>query len=282
MLKEEKIEDEPLFCLHPTCPQPHQRCFNPVQPHSHNHCQRWVASLHDLIAGQSDRFTAKQMKDIEVDFEENPVSSLRLLDKLHRSPWENVVEQEERYTKAELNKAIEIEFEGLRERMKALLAAASLLRQVRPYTDRPYAFSEQVNQYYLQQGDAISSLGKEELFRKSNSRDRIRKVKQSVAAVFDGERQPRPPNALLTTQEHANFRDFVFEDSGDYFNRLQVLTSALAIPTPHYSLEAERLCLSCPLCPVRDTLIVTPETKRGVKKELAEGILVHLYSEHQE
>ena len=99
MLKIENIENELLFCLHPACPQSHQRCFDPMQPHGHDRCERWVASLNEVTSGEQEKFSPKQIKDIEIDFEYSPISSLRALDKLRRSPWEAVVDQEERCTK---------------------------------------------------------------------------------------------------------------------------------------------------------------------------------------
>lgn len=87
---------------------------------------------------------------------------------------------------------------------------------------------------------------------------------------------------FLSHQEQRSFHEFVFEQSSEYFNKLQVLASALKKPTPALAVEGEKMALKCCVCDRKMQANVNPTNKKGVKKYLAEQILTHMYSDHYE
>jgi hypothetical protein len=121
------------------------------------------------------------------------------------------------------------------------------------------------------------------LFDRIQLKEKTQLAKSTLAEAVSAVLGSRPtPISVLNKEEELAFREFVFEPSDQYFNKLQVMSAALSKPTPQYDYQAERFRLKCPLCVADFSYAVNPASKKQVKKQLAEQTLLHLYSQHLE
>jgi hypothetical protein len=101
-------------------------------------------------------------------------------------------------------------------------------------------------------------------------------VAKILPSVFEARSQSR----CLSLQEQTDFYGFVFEPSDNHYNKFQLLAAALGKKVSCYSLQREQLSLECVLCDRTVSLPANPDSKKTVKKDLAQQIMAHLYCTH--
>lgn len=89
-------------------------------------------------------------------------------------------------------------------------------------------------------------------------------------------------NEVSIKGDQKAFHSYMFEPIDAYYNKLQVLSSALNKQVTTYTLKGEIMSLECILCEKKMSSRVHPISKKTVKKELAEQILTHLYCSHHQ
>ena len=60
-----------------------------------------------MLSSQPSPFNLRELKEIKIDFESQPIDSFRVLEALSQSPWNQLIDNEERQTKKDIVKVIE-------------------------------------------------------------------------------------------------------------------------------------------------------------------------------
>ena len=90
-----------------------------------------------------------------------------------------------------------------------------------------------MNSFYDERLQELRMLDSKVLFKKIHLKERVVEIKRQVNMIFSSiiEDQTAKSN-FLSHQEQRSFHEFIFEQSSEYFNKLQVLASALKKQTP--------------------------------------------------
>lgn len=198
------------------------------------------------------------------------------------SEWKRELEQQQAKMKKEMVRVIEAEFEAVHTQFSQLLQTAHLLPEIRRLADIPSP-AEAINAHLRANPTWQKLPTNHVVFDRVQLKQKAQLAKSSLAEAVSALLGSRPPPlGVLNKEEEVAFREFAFEPTDQYFNKLQVLSAALAKPTPQYDYQAERFRLKCPLCVADFSQAVSPASKKQVKKQLAEQALLHLYSQHLE
>lgn len=93
-------------------------------------CRKWIIASSSLFLDRVEPLNMKIINNLEVDFENQPIEAFRILQRLKQSDWEKVMDGEEAKIRKEVTRAIEVEFEAVKIKIREIINSSLLFNQI--------------------------------------------------------------------------------------------------------------------------------------------------------